>query len=350
MSETVVQVKPLDVLEPNKGAEWDRLVRSHPSSNPFHCAAWARVINQTYGHEVRYLQFHVGHELVAVIPLIEVVSPITGRRGVCLPFSDACGPLVFGRGDTTFIHHELSRLATERRWDYYEIRDGQRTDAESADTFYRHWIKLSGESEEVFGRFTSATKRLIRKVTKTDLNIAVSESAAAMEEFYRLHVRTRRRHGVPPQPWEFFRHIWEHMIKAGLGFVVLARLGARAVSGAVYFRFGTTAIYKYAASDPKFRTSGGNNLVMWEAIRQLITLGITTLDFGRTDLNNEGLRRFKLSWGAEEQLITYNRFPSRSKQDAAGPGIGSRLSQHVFRRLPLSVNRIVGALAYQHLD
>src|SRR4029079_12780890 len=87
--ETVVQRKPLNVLEPNEGAEWDRLVRSHPNSNPFHCAAWARVIHQTYGHQVRYLQFHLGSDPLALIPLIEVVSPITGRRGVCLPFSDA---------------------------------------------------------------------------------------------------------------------------------------------------------------------------------------------------------------------------------------------------------------------
>ncbi len=83
------------ILDPVHDPGWDAVVALHRDAGCFHTSAWAKVLHQTYNHQPFYLQFSRGRRLAALIPLMEVRSLFTGRRGVCLPFSDACEPLIF---------------------------------------------------------------------------------------------------------------------------------------------------------------------------------------------------------------------------------------------------------------
>src|SRR6266566_9725631 len=80
------------ILDPVRDPGWDHVVALHRDAGCFHTSAWAKVLHQTYNHQSFYLQFSRGHRLAALIPLMEVRSLFTGRRGVCLPFSVACEP------------------------------------------------------------------------------------------------------------------------------------------------------------------------------------------------------------------------------------------------------------------
>ena len=108
-------------------------------------------------------------------------------------------------------------------------------------------------------------------------------------------VQTRRRHGLPAQPLFFFLNIYEHIIKPGLGFTVLAQRESRTIAAAIFFRFGKNALYKYGASDKRLHEFRANNLAVWHGIQFLARTGAEKLHFGRTDCENDGLRRFKLS-------------------------------------------------------
>ena len=77
--------------------------------------------------------------------------------------------------------------------------------------------------------------------------------------------------------------------------------------------------------------------------------GCRTLHFGRTELGNEGLRRFKRGWGAIEEVIPYCRFYRLAPPRPAGKKASS-LPNFVFRRMPLPINGLAGALIYPHLD
>jgi hypothetical protein len=95
----------------------------------------------------------------------------------------------------------------------------------------------------------------------------------------------------------------------------------------------------------------GNNLVIWEAIKSLGQNGYKTLNFGRTDLGADGLRRFKCSWGATERTVKYFRY------DFGKSRFVERVTQkqefswanRVFQTLPIGVSRLVGKLAYRHM-
>jgi hypothetical protein len=90
---------------------------------------------------------------------------------------------------------------------------------------------------------------------------------------------------------------------------------------------------------------------MWAGIRYLLEHGGRSLHFGRTSPDNDGLRRFKLSWGATEQMLSYVRFdPTRRQWTSKPPSKSSGFPERLFARLPLAVNKLAGQLIYPHLD
>ena len=289
---------------------------------------------------------------MALIPLMEVRSSFTGRRGVCLPFSDECQPLTFDGCKYQMVVAKLTELARERNWKYFEVRGGEtfQAGATPVTTYYGHKLDLRGGLGQLATRFASSVRGQIRQAEKSDLVTQLDSSRAAILEFYELHVRTRKRHGIPPQPVSFFLNIHKSIIKPGLGFVVIARNESKPVAAAVFFKWGKNALYKFSASDVTLQKLRGNNLVLWEGIKFLVQQNAESLHFGRTSIGNSGLRRFKLAWAAEEETIEYFRFDPAANGWITSEGNVSGLHTTIFSRLPVPLNRMIGALVYPHLD
>jgi CelD/BcsL family acetyltransferase involved in cellulose biosynthesis len=344
---------------------WDTLLGTHPTATVFHTSNWARVLMRTYGHQPHYLRFERADKTVALVPLMEISSLLTGRRGVCLPFSDECPPLLFDGTALPLVMTELEKIARGHGWKWCELRgdakgDGAaesasfRGDAESevAPAFYGHTLDLTCGAERLLAGCSEAVRRGIRKAEKNKLTAEIDTSTDAMEDYYRLHCNTRRRHGAPPQPQSFFRHISEEIIAAGLGFIVTVRRGGRCIAAAVFFCYGQRALFKFGASERQALEFRPNNFCLWRGIEHLAQLGYHTLQFGRTEPANQGLRRFKQGWGATEYPIIYKRLSSeslRSQKNASGV-VAARCAQEVFRRLPVFANRLAGRVLYPHLD
>src|SRR6266576_3399024 len=340
------------LLNPVLDPSWDHVVALHRDAGCFHTSAWAKVLHETYNHQPFYLQFSRGHRLAALIPLMEVRSPFTGRRGVCLPFSDACEPLIFDQEAVGLVRDRLVRFARERRWKHLEIRGGKwfQPASSSVAKFYGHTLDLRRRVRDLADCFDSSVRRAIRKAERSNVSVAVGRNRQVIDDFYRLHVQTRRRHGLPPQSASFFLNIYEHIIKPGLGFTVLAQRESCPIAAAIFFRFGKNALYKYGASDKRFQEFRANNLVMWRGIQFLLRTGVEKLRFGRTERENEGLRRFKLSWGTQEEVIDYCRIDPLGRQRLIPAPHNFGFHKRVFGRLPLRLNRLIGSMIYPHLD
>src|SRR5436190_9564200 len=69
-------------LSPLEKPGWDKLVGWHRDVSFFHSASWAAVLHETYGHAPHYFCTVNDERLSAVLPVMEVNSPLTGRRGV----------------------------------------------------------------------------------------------------------------------------------------------------------------------------------------------------------------------------------------------------------------------------
>ena len=340
------------IVNPLVEREWDEWIDSHPEATTFHSSAWARVLVDTYGHLPCYLRICAQGELVALVPVIEVQSLLTKCRGVCLPFTDYCAPLLFDIFSKATVLAKIRQVARERKWSYFELRadtvisDG----APASESYYGHRLDLRPGPEQLFARFESSVQRAIRKAERSQLSVTVDSTAEAMDSFYRLHGRTRRRHGTPPQPHSFFDHIQQNIIDPGLGFIVRVWSGREVVAAAVFFKRKSNAIYKFGASDERVQELRANNLGIWKAIEFLAEAGVETLHFGRTARDNEGLRRFKRSWGAIEEPISYFKFDTATNAWVTPPKRDLHFHKDIFRALPVTINRLAGAMIYPHLD
>jgi lipid II:glycine glycyltransferase (peptidoglycan interpeptide bridge formation enzyme) len=193
---------------------------------------------------------------------------------------------------------------------------------------------------------TQVQQRIL-KAEKEGLTVRRAESwQAVADTFYRLHVSTRRRLGTPVQPKRYFRLLWERLVEPGLAFILVAYAGERAAAAAVFVNWNRTLIYKYSASDPDLWHTRPNNLVLWNAIRWGCENGYTLFDFGRTEVDNEGLRAFKRGWGTAESDLVYSTLGGGSV-DVAGSGAMS-LARPVIQRMPDWFCRAVGELGYRY--
>ena len=331
---------------------WDSLVTARSDHSVFHRSAWARVLADTYGHRPFYLKIIVNGADSALVPLMEVRSPLTGRRGVSLPFTDFAGPLWIEPRQEPAVYQALRALALERKWKHLELRGGLSPESAvgSFRTYRGHEINLSCGISKMARQFPASTRRSIRRAERSGLTITISRDPRAMLEFFKLHGLTRRRHGLPPQPYAFFEAICNHLLAPGLGEIVLAKNAGTAVAGAVFIHSGGRAIYKFGASDSNHWDLRPNHGVMWSAIQYLTELGCQSLHFGRTSNDDTGLLRFKQSWASAETTLSYFRYHISKQSWISDANQPVQCLPLVFGHLPISLNRIVGSLLYPHLD
>jgi lipid II:glycine glycyltransferase (peptidoglycan interpeptide bridge formation enzyme) len=210
----------------------------------------------------------------------------------------------------------------------------------------RHTTALSTEPLDVHKRFSKAHQRSIRKAERSGLRIVRGCGAAELEAFYHLHLGTRKRQGVPIQPRRFFRLLQRHILGQDLGFVQTAWLDEKPIAAAVFLTWNDTLVYKFGASDDRHWEHRPNHLLFWTAIRWACENGYRTFDWGRTDLENEGLRQFKSAWGAREEPLIYSAFgavPAKRGGGRLGKALGT-----MIRRSPTLVCQATGELMYRY--
>jgi CelD/BcsL family acetyltransferase involved in cellulose biosynthesis len=326
---------------------WAELVASHPAATPFHDPEWATVLSQTYGLSgFAIVVLGPDGRAVAGAPWLEVRTLAGRRRWVSLPFTDACEPLARSPADLQALLGALGDADRELGAPRLAIR--ARVDAPgwrvAADAVI-HRLELDRDASALRSRFSkSQVLRNIARAEREGVRVRRAANRRDLETFYALHARTRRRQGVPVQPRRFLTTLWERMIEPGRGCILLAECGGVAVAGALFLDGPTTTIYKFGASDPPARPRRANHLLFWTAIHDSAERGVRWFDFGRTDLENTGLRAFKAGWGAVEQPLCVSVLPVGAARGHAS--LSARVMGPPIRRGPAWVGRAVGAAFY----
>jgi CelD/BcsL family acetyltransferase involved in cellulose biosynthesis len=347
-----VRTVPDDVVirfvDPATEPGWHSRIAHLPGVTLYHGSAWSKVLGDSYGFNARHAIAESEGVPCGLLPVMEVDNWPKGRRGISLPFTDEAPLLAANATVRQRLANAVLDEGKNRRWKYVEARGSIQafSGAQPSVSFYNHRLILHPDERQLFAECSSAARRGVRKASHLGLSVAISNSLDAMYSFYRLHLKTRRKHGIPPQSFAFFKHLHRRILECGHGFVTTASVGKRPVAAAVFLTSGNNAVYKFGASDEEFQQSRGNNLAMWESIRWLARNGFVELDFGRTSLDNAGLRRFKLGWGTTESRIDYCKYDFAAQRFISDVDLASRRYSQVFRLLPNSLCRRLGALVY----
>jgi hypothetical protein len=90
-------------------------------------------------------------------------------------------------------------------------------------------------------------------------------------------------------------------------------------------------------------------LVIWEAIKWYARNGFMSLDFGRTEPENEGLLQFKRGWGIKEKTIKYYKY-NFAKEAFVGDHHRPKTSYKFFKKVPSPLLNLIGSLLYKHVN
>jgi hypothetical protein len=338
------------IIDPTEWPNWDSLLLNSGDHSFFHSSSWARVLKESYRYKPAYFALTDKDQLAFLMPCMEVASILTGKRGVSLPFTDQCPTYALNPEIIPDAVHAAIRYGKLADWKYIEWRDSQSFSEDDSpfESFYTHEVNLSGPEAELFASFEESNRRSIRKAIKQGVAITISRSSCSMESFYRLNCLTRKRHGLPPQPLSFFKNIYEHIISKDLGITITAAHNSTVIASAVFFHFGTRAIFKYGASDMAHQNLRPNNLIMWEALKSYRSRGFENVNLGRTEPENHGLLRYKRQWGATESQLRYYRYDLKRGTFFKKAPRSRKFHERVFSQTPIIVLRLIGSLLYRH--
>jgi len=300
-------------IEPLKDSRWDAFVGRHPQATVFHSSAWLQALTRTYGYRpVAYTTSPIGHDLQNAIVFCDIESWLTGRRLVSLPFSDHCEPLLDSEDCLRPLAAALEQDSEREGWRFIEIRPIKSfslpTSLHHSRICYSfHELALTPDLETLFRNcHKGSIQRKIRRAERERLAYREGATEYLLECFYELFTLTRKRHSVPPPPRRWFVNLIE-CFGAALKIRV-AFLDHQPVAAIITIRHKSTLVYKYGASDPRYRNLGSMHLLLWTSIREAKDCRLGSFDLGRSDLYQRGLAIFKSRWGAAQSTLSYSRY------------------------------------------
>ncbi len=324
----------------------------------FHHPSWFSVLSKSYGFDVRVIG-HSGEDggekkedrsqksEVNLQASVEVGIPFVVKKNkyISLPFSDFVSLLNSKEEIDTII----SGIIKSNPKVEIEIRDkyaGNRFESELIG--YKHLLFLTNNEDEIFDSFKKTqVQQPIHKALRDGLTAVIKTDYESVTNFYNLHLLTRKKLGVPIQPKKFFYHLWNEIINKGMGYVVLVRLNEKVISSGIFIGFNKILTYKFSASHPDYLNYRPNNLMLWTGIQEAKKRGFEIFDFGRTDLETEGLRKFKQGWGTVEEPLYYSYYP-KAPGDSKFKLVKNKIVAPIIKHSPKFVCRLSGELFYKY--
>jgi len=328
-------------------------VARHAGASVFHQRGWLEALARTYGYEPFVLTTAPpGEPLENGIAVCRISSWVTGTRLVSLPFSDHCEPLLANLDQLPEFIKWLQAECDLRRWQYVELRPlsgTQGTDygIQPSCSYWFHELDIRPSLEQIFRRLhNNSFRRKVQRAQRERLSYEAGQSEQLLDEFYRLLLTTRRRHQMLPQPRTWFRNLIKYM--GDKLQIRLSRKNGVPIAAMLTMQHRSCVVYKYGCSNEKFHSLGGMPFLLWRLVEESKALGAEKIDFGRTDLNNEGLIVFKDRLGTSRRLLTYYRHTRKARRGKATLW-DSQAVQQLISFLPEAISSAAGRVLYRHM-
>lgn len=339
-------------IDPLTDPRWPILVATHPQASVFHTRAWLSALQVAYGYRPKVLTTCPPQtRLTDGIVFCEVRCWLGGRRLVSLPFSDHCEPLFDDPGALAAVLSHARHEVEEGRYMALEIRPRIAPHDEVRNFQPKrgavlHRLDLSAPTDQLFHGFhKDCIQRKIRRAERENVMYEEGNSEDRLNEFYRLMTITRRRHGLPPQPLQWFRAL---IVGFGPNLKIrIARKNGAAIASIITLSHLGKMVYKYGCSDASANKYGGMPLLFWRAIQEAKANGQNELDMGRTDLDDAGLSVFKERWGCVPIPLTYWRYPIQDPRKY--PAWQKELMLRAVSACPDSLLQFAGRVLYRYM-
>jgi hypothetical protein len=330
-----------------KGEQWIKFAAQIPDATLYHRGPWVELLRAAYGINVQVATLEYGSEPVAGGLFARPARPFA-RRLISLPDSENCGPLA---RDEESRETFLRTLASHpRARGGFEIHGAAGPPApwETVDTFAQWFVEMDRPLEKLHQALDRDVRRNMRHALAEGISVERGDSLEYLRRFYRLHLDTRRRLGVPPRPFRYFKLLHRVFSQTGALSVWIARLRDSDLAGLVMLQDGDV-LYAKMNGRSKDCPNGANHLMFVSAMDEFAGR-VRRWDLGRVDIRNRGLGDFKKRLGACSAPLPYAFFPRAPRNISAevlsGP---AQILSQAWRRLPLWTTRVLGTVVYGFL-
>lgn len=278
------------------------------NSNIFNTFEWISLIGKQYGMEPHFFLVHNGQgEIAASMPFV-----LNRHRIFSLPFTDYINIVYNDITSKEILFSEILKVVKQHSLKSILINNFVENSLFNVKKIgVLHLNHLEDDFEKEKKKMKYNHKWGVKKAIKSGIHFEMSRSLEFMEEYFKLHLQTRKRQGVPCQARDFFKNLHKQIISKNLSFVGLSFMNKKPIAGGVFLHFNKTITYKYGASDNNYWKLQPNNLMFYEVIKWAVENKFKIFDFGKTDSENKGLRDFKSGWGATESDLYYSSIPEQ---------------------------------------
>jgi lauroyl/myristoyl acyltransferase len=163
-------------------------------------------------------------------------------------------------------------------------------------------VDLNASQADIRARYIRDSLRQMRKLAETSYSLREASGDEDLRSFYELHLKTYNRSDGMPDPYGYYRLIFERLLPAGLARMLFLERDGRLIAAQLSAFYKRGAIFLSGASaDDKI---GGENRVLFD--NQIMTardrrcLYYETGEFyNGLDRKEYGISEFKRSFGAE---------------------------------------------------
>lgn len=360
-TDTVGRLEDVRIVTLYNGSEkWDRFVEFHPFGMIYHLSTWKNILEASFGHIKGCficLEDDAGN-IVCGLPIYQVKSRLVGNRLVSIPFASISDPLIHDSTDLVTLLGSAVFMAKSLSSKYVEIRSCfsqetlQRCSLTKICLYKHHYLPLDREPGKLMKMFhRSCVRQRISRSLKSGLKFKIGEGEADLYKFHQLHSMSRKRLGLPRQPYAFLKSLWHELRKTNMVSLHLAEKDDQPIAGHVLLKYKNRVSAEFAAYDSKWLDLSPNHFLFWKAIEKSYHEGYEIFDFGRTLFTNKGLMSFKDRWGTKVIDLPqfyytngHSKNPGKINQSWKYKSISS-----ACRHLPDMFQNFLGNFCYHHL-
>jgi len=312
----MLTVEPLNIAtEP----QYEGFVRTHPSGLLYYSLKWRDVTTTVTGGKARYLICRDNHRIVGVMPAF-LFDGAAGRVLNSLPFYGSHGGPLVDESTESARHLMLKvfdNLARDNNcvsstfitnpFDPDRHKLGEMYPHSFVDERIGHITEIPPGSDEksLFTQYEGRARTAIRKAINEGITVRIETNPTVLEKVWRLHRENIETLGGIPKPWSFFEAV-RAVYDYGVDYEVFTALkNDTEIAYLLLFYYSDKVEYFTPCVDARWRSCQPMSLLIFEGMKRASARDHRYWNFGGTLATQEGVARFKRSFGAQEYPYHY---------------------------------------------
>jgi FemAB-related protein (PEP-CTERM system-associated) len=343
---TLVAIEQANLNDMGERTRIDDYVRAHPDATPFHLTGWNVAVARACGQTAHCLIAQTADgEVVGVLPLTEIRSPLFGRALVSTGFAVDGGILTRRDAVADALAASAWALAEKLGCPSLELRGGPAPGADWVvdDTTYLGFSRdLAADDEAELLAIPRKQRAEVRKSLDGELQVAIGNWPNDLAMHYAVFSESVRNLGTPVFPAKLFREVAKELGDHA-DIVTVSHRGTPHASVFSVYLNGTVYPF-WGGGTREARALKANDRLYYELMRHARSAkDCTRYDFGRSKAGT-GAAAFKKNWGFEGVQLRYAKrvAPGESPREMNPMSPKYRLQVAVWKRLPLWLANTMG--------